>query len=154
MADPLISVAKTIKNEGGWVDNPNDPGGVTNMGITQRDMPGQNMRELPIAQATAYYMQNYVKLLYPQIQSQAVLDKLIDMGVLFGVGEAVEQLQSVLAVTVDGQFGEVTLQAVNTAAGSLLASYKTAMKQRAYEIVALHPSEVVFEAGWAARIDS
>jgi lysozyme family protein len=76
------------------------------------------------------------------------------MGVLFGVGEAVEILQRILAVPWDGNFGPMTLQAVNTAAGSLLVSYKTAMKQRAYEIVALHPSEVVFEAGWAARIDS
>ena len=34
MADFLKAVEKTLKYEGGYVNNPNDPGGPTNWGIT------------------------------------------------------------------------------------------------------------------------
>ena len=94
------------------------------------------------------------KPLYSQINDQSISNKLFDCGVLFGVGEAVEQLQGVLAVTIDGQFGAMTLQAVNTAAGSLLASYKTAMLRRATAIVNANPALGLFLLGWTRRINS
>jgi len=154
MSDPNISISKTLQHEGGYTDNPADPGGATNMGIEQRDLPNIPIQTLTVSQATAYYLANYVKPYYTQIENQAILDKLFDMGVLFGVSEAVKILQEVLDVTQDGNFGPMILAAVNAADPMLLVSYQAAMVHRAQGIVAANPAEGIFLEGWENRINS
>jgi len=158
MADFKIAVALTLIHEGGYVNNLNDSGGETNMGITQKDMPGQDMKTLTVEQATEYYAQNYWKALYSQIESQDIASKLFDMGVLFGVGTAVRELQRIIKihnVPVDGQFGPRTLDVVNTAEPvGLLAAYKTSLVSHAVNIIAASQQDRVFFAGWVRRINS
>ena len=154
MASFSIAVALTLQHEGGYVDNAVDPGGATNMGITQADMPGQDMKTLTVAQATYYYLQNYWKPFYSQISNQAIASKLFDLGVLFGVATAVKGLQQVLSLVVDGVFGPMTLAAVNAASGSVLGDYKNVMNQHAAGIAAANPRESIFLAGWLRRINS
>jgi lysozyme family protein len=154
MANFVEAVTLTLKHEGGYVDNPSDPGGATNMGIEQRDLPNIPIRTLTVAQATSYYEEHYWKPLYADITSSPVCDKLFDWGVLFGVGTAVEVLQQVLDVKVDGDFGQITLDAVNAAADDLLAFYKEAMMVHAKTVVARNPSLSVFLIGWLNRINS
>jgi lysozyme family protein len=155
MADSKISIAKTLINEGGYVDNPNDSGGPTKYGITQKDMPGVNIQDITPEQATEYYQDHYWKALYSQIDSQVVADKLFDMGVLFGVGEAVKLLQIVLTLTADTIFGPHTLEAVNQAdPGSLLTTYKTALVNYVIGIANDRPQDRVFLTGWIRRINS
>ena len=136
------------------MDNPNDPGGATKYGVTQRDLPDIPIQTLTVAQATAYYLANYVKPYYSQIESQAILDKLVDMGVLFGVGEAVEILQRVLAVPADGNFGPMTSEALNAAGPPVLGAYKTAFLQRSLALVQENPALGTFLNGWQRRISS
>jgi lysozyme family protein len=155
MADFLIAVALTLQHEGGYVNNPADPGGETNMGITQADMPGQDMRALTVAQAVEYYREHYWKPLYSQITSQEVASKIFDLGVLFGVGTAVKILQQILNLTVDGSFGPVTLAAVNNVyGGTVVSAYKAAMLRHVDEILARKSTEIIFRAGWQNRINS
>lgn len=155
MADLKIAIALTLVHEGGYVNNPADPGGATNMGITQADMPGQNMKELTQDQAVAYYSEHFWKPLYSQIQNQPVANKLFDLGVLFGVGTAVGILQTVLQLTVDHSFGPDTLSHVNQADPiSLLQIYKTALVTHALAVAAANPAERIFVAGWIRRINS
>ena|ERR1700733_9965237 len=156
MADFKIAVAKTLVNEGGYVNNPADRGGATNYGITQADMPGVDMRTITADQATAYYAAHYWKPLYSQINNQDLADKLFDMGVLFGVGTAVKILQasmeSQIHIVSDGIFGQETLQDVNQYA--TLDQYKTVLLQHAVNIVNNNPSQGVFANGWIRRIES
>lgn len=155
MADFYTAVAITLQHEGGFTDNQADPGGATNMGIEQRDLPLMPIKTLTVAQARAYYSANYWKALYSQIMDQALASKLFDLGVLFGVGEAVKVLQQVLSITADGVFGPATLTAVNEApAIMVLAEYKSAMLDRANEVVGMNPKEIVFLDGWERRINS
>ena len=88
MADPLISIHKTLVHEGGYVDNPADSGGPTNMGITQADVPTIPIKDLTVDQAIEIYKERYWKQYYSQIFDQFIADKLFDSGVLFGVGTA------------------------------------------------------------------
>ncbi len=149
MANFNIAVALTLKNEGGYVDNLSDPGGATNMGVEQRDVPNIPIGELTQEQAITYYSANYWKSLYSEIEDQFVANKLFDMGVLFGVGTAVQMLQGILKLTVDGVFGPQTLAAVNGADSfSLLVAYKTVLVQHAINIGAEHPEEREFVVGW------
>ena len=154
MANFNQAVSLTLKNEGGFTDNPADPGGATNMGIEQRDLPDTPIRSLTVAQATAFYSDRYWKGLYGSIESQAVANKLFDLGVLFGVGTAVKTLQTVLLITQDGVFGPATLSALNAAGDAVLPEYKAAMLDRANEIVGQNPAEAVFLDGWERRIQS
>ena len=165
MADFGIAVALTLKNEGGYVDDPNDAGGATNMGITQDDLdreygPGTYpIRSLTVAQAEAYYQCAFLaQLSTMSIESQLVASKLFDLGVLFGTGEAVILLQQCLDhfnVVVDGNFGPHTLAAVNEDSElPLLAEYKQKVFAHIQVIVLAHPEDARFETGWENRVMS
>jgi len=155
MADFNQAVNKTLIHEGGYVDNPNDSGGPTKYGITQADMPGQNIKDITPEQAVVYYTEHYWKPLYSQIVSQLIAEKLFDMGVLFGVGTAVGILQLALGVTVDHSFGPNTLAATNQAEETpLLNTYKANLVTHTFNIATANPKDRVFLKGWASRINS
>ena len=164
MADFTIAVLLTLQHEGGFVDNPADPGGATNFGITQRDlnltMPGKDVRTLTSAEAAQWYEtttqpQRYNNPLYWSIEDQSVASKIFDMGVLFGVGEAVHLIQGVLQLSIDGNFGPQTLAAVNGAEPlSLLSALKTVLAQHSFDIGSEHPAERQFIIGWIRRVNS
>ena len=154
MADSKISIQKTLVNEGGYVDNPNDSGGPTKYGITQRDLPGEDIENLTPERATAYYLENYWKTFYSQIDSQAVADKLFDLGVLFGVGEAIKMAQTVLKITADGVFGLISLAALNEAEPiSFIRAFKTVFVSHAIGIANAKPQDREFLAGWIKRVN-
>jgi lysozyme family protein len=158
MSNPLVSIHKTLVNEGGYEDIAADSGGPTNMGVEQKDVPDIPIKDLTVDQAIAYYQQNYVKPYYAQIRDQFILDKLFDMGVLLGVGTATKILQEIFSrhgVTADGIFGPQTLDLVNTAEPiSLLVAYKTALVAHVVQVVAANPKDRVFFSGWVRRINS
>lgn len=174
MADFKTAVLITIdpNHEGGYQDDPQDHAnwssgqiGVgelvgTKYGITAVDMPGVNIKDLTPDQAVDYYAQHYWKSLYSQIEDQDVANKLFDMGVLFGVGEAVKLLQISLKpafpdLATDGAFGPETLSAINQAEPtSLLGAYKTALVAYTLRIAANNPNERGDVPGWGRRINS
>jgi lysozyme family protein len=155
MSDFEIAVALTLVHEGGFTNNAADPGGATNMGIEQRDLPMVPIQSLTVTQAQTYYLEHYWKPLYSQINLQIVASKLFDMGVLFGVGAAVKILQQVLGIVpVDGIFGPGTLEATNAAGAAVLVNYKVALIQHALRVVASNSTEVLFLKGWERRINS
>lgn len=57
------ALAHLLESEGGYVNHPSDPGGATNMGITQRTARAHgykgSMRRLPIEVATRIYREAY-----------------------------------------------------------------------------------------------
>lgn len=84
-------IAAVLAVEGGYVDHPNDPGGATNWGITERvarqcGYTG-HMRDLPKEVAFACYQRNYVERLgfLPLVEiDPAVAEEVIDTGVNMG----------------------------------------------------------------------
>jgi lysozyme family protein len=155
MADPLISIKKTLLHEGGYVNDPNDSGGETNYGISKRQYPALDIKNLTEEAAVEIYRDGYWKHLYSQIKEQAIADKLFDMGVLFGVGTAIEVLQIILQVPVDRIFGQGTLAIVNISDPiTLLDQYKTGLVSHAVAVVSHNPKDKVFFAGWVKRINS
>jgi lysozyme family protein len=174
MADFRTAVLITIDpdHEGGYQANPKDhanwSSGIigqgelvgTKYGITALDMPGVVIKDLTPDQAVEYYKDKYWKPLYSQIESQAIANKIFDMGVLFGVVTIIHVLQAALKpafpeVEIDGNFGPVTLSAVNQADDqSLLQAFKSALVARTLRIAVTHPEEKYAVAGWGRRINS
>lgn len=125
----LAAVSGFLAVEGGYSNDPADPGGETNHGVTARvardhgyDGP---MRELPKETAQEIYAQDYIKR--PGFDavitvSPAVGTKLADAGVNAGVARSARWFQSALnhlsrggvdypVLAVDGQVGRQTIAA-------------------------------------------
>lgn len=170
MADARTAIIITLDpaHEGGFQklhnDRANWTGGQvgvgelvgTNGGITALDMPGADIEHLTVDQKVDYYMEHYWKPLYNQINSQAIANKLFDMGVLFGVGTAVKALQKVLyGAVADGIFGPMTLVHTNMVnETTLLASFRDELHTHAEKVAAVNPLEAPFLPDWTRRIDS
>jgi lysozyme family protein len=154
--DTNLALQKVIQHEGGFTNNPNDRGGPTKYGITQADMPSRNIIEITVDDAITYYKEHYIKPLYAQINNQALGEKLVDMGVLFGVGTAVKLLQislsSGIAVAPDGAFGPNTLAAVNE--NGNVDAYRIVLYNHAMDVVNRNPNDAAFLQGWTNRIQS
>ena len=176
MADFNIAVAITVDpaHEGGFQEDPTDSGnwtggkiGVgelkgTNFGISAAVFPDVDIKNLTVDAAKALYFsspQHYWNPLYAEIKDQFLTNKLFDLGVLFGVGTAVEYMQKVLVaqfgLKVDGAFGPSTLAAINGSEPiSLLTAYKVALVARAIGVGRDNPADRPFVGDWIRRINS
>jgi len=117
-------LAETLRWEGGYSNDPVDPGGATMKGIIQteydawrarRKLKTRDVRSIEQAELSAIYLENYWQPLRCS-ELPAGLDFLVfDFGVNSGVGTAIRKLQSCLGVAVDGHMGSITLEAAETA---------------------------------------
>jgi len=128
MTDPAIdpgalqtALRFVLRWEGGFVDHPDDPGGRTNHGVTQKvydgwrarqGLPAQDVKLIADAEVHAIYASDY--WLPPRCD---VLDTPLDTvqfdtAVNMGVGRAIRFLQASVGCDVDGDFGAGTERAV------------------------------------------
>jgi lysozyme family protein len=97
--------------EGGYVNDPSDPGGETNMGICKRDYPELNIKNITRDQATVIYKSKYWDVCKCDLLPSALAICVFDSAVNQGTGTSVRLLQEALGVTIDGNVGPVTLAA-------------------------------------------
>lgn len=154
----LLAVEEVLKNEGGYVNHPSDPGGATNFGITQRTYPQLNIRTLTVAQAKEiYYVDWWTKGPYESITSQAIATKLFDTAVNTGTKRAFKFLQQACNnlgsnLKVDGVIGPKTIERVNSLpASSVLAEMRKEQAAFYTNLAAKRPSMKVFLRGWLNR---
>lgn len=113
-----------IQREGGYVNNPKDPGGATCWGITQSTARANgyngDMRNLPRQTAYAIYLKQYwLAPGFDKIPSPLIAEELADTGVNMGVSTAGKFLQRTLnalvdaRLVVDGKVGPTTLAVMN-----------------------------------------
>lgn len=125
-------IADLIKREGGYVNDPKDPGGPTNYGITQAVARANgfkgHMQMLPLATAqTIYKLQYWTQPRFDRVNSvsQAVAEELLDTGVNCGVPFTKPLLQRALNLMnnngtlyadleTDGVYGDKTINALST----------------------------------------
>jgi lysozyme family protein len=157
-------IALVIKLEGGLVDNPADPGGRTNMGITQRyldarrharmivgglpipDLPA-TVDALTLAQVTWFYQTDQWRAVRGDDIPPALAALAFDAAVNEGPGTAVMLLQQALGVTVDQKMGPATVMACHDAPAATAAEYAA---RRAAHYASLNKG--VFELGWMRRL--
>lgn len=99
-----------LKHEGGYVNNPKDPGGETNFGIAKRFYPSLNIKTLTKEDAIEIYRKNYwdeckIELLPPALRL-IVFDCAVNQGPLVSIA----LLQAALGVKADGDLGPITLK--------------------------------------------
>lgn len=114
-------LAIVLKHEGGYVNHPRDPGGRTNLGVTQRvweawigrNATEQDMRALTPDMVAPLYRQKYWdKVRAPDLPPGLDLH-VFDFGVNAGPARAIRYLQIMVGANPDAQFGPATMRALS-----------------------------------------
>lgn len=151
------ALQSVLKHEGGFVDHPADPGGITNLGVTKavweewvgHPVTEKCMRALtPVAVAPLYKRRYWDKIkgdALPTGVDYAVFDAAVNSG----PGRAAKWLQACVGVEVDGDIGPKTLAAVaKINAADLVEDYA---KRRLSFLMDL-PHWGTFGKGWSRRV--
>ena len=115
------SLARVLVYEGGYVNDPRDPGGETNKGIThstyaayraREGLGAGSVRNITMGEVQAIYKSMYWDRIRGDQLPAGVDFCMFDAAVNSGVGGAASWAQAVLKLVVDGDFGEKTLQGI------------------------------------------
>ena len=75
-----------LKHEGGYVNDPVDPGGETNFGISHKSYPDENIKNMTIDRAKEIYFRDYWTPLNCENYSDKTALSILDSGVNCGTG--------------------------------------------------------------------
>lgn len=171
-----------VAREGGFVNDPDDPGGATNLGVTLAtlrrlgmDLTGdgevgeEDLRRLTRAQAVQIFIQHYFEAPNLGALPEALHADLFDMYVNAG-SNAVKVLQRLLTqmgfpCAEDGVVGPVTIRAAqlawDAAPGYLADAYAIARRNYYYALADARPASRKFarrkdggKGGWITRAES
>lgn len=92
-----------IGNEDGYINDPNDPGGETNWGITKKSYPNLDIKSLTREQAKEIYLRDYWNKL-PNL-TYVLKFQLFDFAVASGVETAIRYMQKAVGTPRDGIWG-------------------------------------------------
>jgi lysozyme family protein len=152
------ALAHVLKHEGGYVNHPADPGGMTNLGVTKRvweewvghDVDEKTMRGLTPELVGPMYKAKYWDKVKGDDLPSGVDYVVFDAAVNSGPGRAAKWLQACVGVEPDGGIGPKTLAAVKAFEGDLIGDYN---KRRLSFLTDL-PHWVAFGKGWSRRVAS
>jgi|TARA_R100001463_G_scaffold12331_1_gene33708 lysozyme family protein len=110
------AVKHVLKHEGGYVNDPVDPGGETNMGISKKAYPFLNIKELTEKDAKDIYFKDYWLKGKCSKLPEELQHIYFDMVVNMGKSRAVKVLQAAICgkgmkIAIDGGIGPRTIQA-------------------------------------------
>jgi len=151
-------LALILKEEGGYVNNPHDPGGRTNHGVTQavwevfigKEVTEEDMQNLTIQDVAPLYHSQYWDKIRGDDLPDGVDYAVFDMAVNSGVSRAAKTLQQVLGVTpVDGQIGPATISACEEAN---IREVATKVCEARLAFLQGLPTWSNFGKGWGARV--
>ena len=141
MAEFKLAIPIVLENEGGYVNDPDDPGGETKYGISKRSYPALDIKNLTVEQATAIYLRDFWQ--FGGIIDQRVANKLFDAYVNLKHRAILYAQQIVFkSLTPDGVYGPETEDALNRAdPNAFLTAFRARLSTHYEQRVMLHPEE-------------
>lgn len=140
---------KLISHEGGYVNDPRDPGGETKFGISKRTYPQVDIKNLTLGAAKEIYKRDCWERAQCDRLPPSVAYVLFDAAVHHGIGQAIRFLQRAVNVADDGVIGPMTIAAVSRLdAESVCARY---IGQRLEFMTKLTIWDV-YGKGWSRRL--
>jgi lysozyme family protein len=148
-----------LKHEGGYVHHEKDPGGRTNLGVTQRvweewvkhPVTEKDMRELTPALVAPMYEMKYWRTSYCEKLPKGLDLLVFTMAVNSGSGRSVKLLQDAIGVVADGVIGPNTMAKINEANVEVLIDKFSEARTSFYKGLKTFP---VFGKGWLSRTES
>ena len=155
-ANPTI-----LKNEGGYVNDPNDAGGETNFGISKRSFPDVDIKNLTREKAVAIYRTSFwskhpdLEKLDSQEIATKTFDLMVNMGPARGIRilqEAINDANAACVVGADGRMGPETVRRANELDEAKLLKAMQVSAARFYcGIVQRKPTQEKFLRTWLLR---
>lgn len=139
---------RLISNEGGYVNNPADPGGETQWGISKRSYPDLDIKSLTRDQAKLIYKRDFWDRGSMDQFDGALAFQVFDFAVNSGIETAIRKLQRAAGVADDGHIGPISLAAIN--AGTPAAMIMLFVAER-LDFWRKLTTWSTFGAGWAGR---
>ena len=151
------ALKELLKHEGGYVNHPSDPGGRTNLGVTQRvweewvkhPVTEADMRALTPDAVAPLYQANYWNRVKADNLPAGVDYCVFDAAVNSGVSRAVKWLQTAAGTVADGAIGPATLGAVEAQQPDVLVKAYCATRLKFLQGL---PTWETFGKGWGRRV--
>lgn len=155
-----------LKNEGGFVNDPVDAGGPTNMGVTQatlsqwtgRPSSAEDVQYLTLEDAKQIYFWHFYKPLGCDImKSQKAAAAIFDTGVLYGLHTAAMMTQQSINIcgsplVIDAHIGPDTVSALNAIPDNVfIPALHAHVLVRIDDVILAHPQNEKFRKGWTTR---
>lgn len=151
------ALAAVLHHEGGFVNHPADPGGMTNLGCTKKvweewvghPVDEATMRNLKPADVAPLYKARYWDKVKGDDLPAGVDYVVFDAAINSGPGRAAKWLQATVGVEADGAIGPATLRAVAARpAAQIVEDYN----KRRLSFLQDLPTWGTFGRGWARRV--
>jgi lysozyme family protein len=151
------ALTELLKHEGGYVNHISDPGGRTNLGVTQRvweewvkhPVTEADMRALTPDAVAPLYQANYWNRVKGDNLPAGVDYCVFDAAVNSGVSRAVKWLQTAAGTVADGAIGPATLSAVEAQQPDALVAAYCAARLKFLQGL---PTWATFGKGWGRRV--
>jgi lysozyme family protein len=147
--DQAFALTVSPAVEGGYTNNPADPGGATKYGISAAAYPTLDIANLTLVQAQAVFISDYWNACQCSSLPACVAGLIFDAAVNQGAGWARQALQSALGVTTDGVIGPKTLAAAKAADIATLHATIGWLREVRYRSLA---DFTTFGHGWIIRL--
>lgn len=140
--------ARLLDNEGGYVNDPKDPGGETKWGISKRSYPGVDIANLTQQGAKDIYLRDFW-LPLGAATPPAIKFQVFDFAVNSGISTALRKLQLAVGVADDGHWGPVSAAALAAQSTSDTIMRFAAQRLIYYTKLSTWPQ---YGVGWANRV--
>jgi len=144
------SLDAVLLHEGGYVNDPRDSGGETNMGISRRSYPQENIKGMTRKRAGEIYRRDYWNSVRGDELPSGLDYVMFDAAAHSGPSRAIKWLQAAAGVPQDGVFGAVTQTAVAKHDPGDLVRKVCANRLAFMRRLGTWP---VYGVGWARRVD-
>jgi lysozyme family protein len=146
-----------LASEGGYVNHPSDPGGMTNLGVTKRvweewvgrESNEKEMRSLTPEMVAPLYKRKFWDACHCDLLPSGVDYLVFDFAVNAGPGRSAKILQTAVGVPADGGIGPITIAAVKAQDPAELVEKFSDAKEAFYR--SLNTFET-FGKGWLNRV--
>jgi lysozyme family protein len=150
--------AMVLKHEGGYVNHPSDPGGMTNLGVTKRvweEFVGHTvdeaaMRALTPDMVKPLYKKNYWDKIKGDQLPAGIDYAAYDLAVNSGTGRAAKYLQRIAGVPDDGVIGPKSMEAIMACDPEETVD---AICEMRLEFLQKLPTWGTFGKGWGRRVE-
>jgi lysozyme family protein len=146
------AIDRVLAAEGGLVDDPADPGGLTNWGWALHENPdltAEQIRTMTRDQAAARYKVRFWDVIGGDSLPFAQAYQLLDFAINASPGTAIRKAQAALGCADDGHWGPVSQAAMASLPAGVFVIRFAAQKIRYYTKLTTWPR---FGAGWCNRI--
>ena len=145
-----------LSHEGGFVNHPEDPGGITNLGVTKKvydewtgsESTEQEMRDLTPEDVAPIYKKNY----WDRVKGDSLPSGLdwacFDWAVNSGSGRPAKAVQRAVGATQDGAIGPQTLGLIMEKDPEEIINYVYGVRQYFYKSLKTFET---FGRGWTRR---